>query len=198
MPHSCHIRAKPGRTHGHLRAAGTVDDLQTRESRQEVKCPPKLWVNRRGGLALALPEAARGDKKLACRALPVLWPHARPPTREVHPPASPGAPVMPTWWSAQCAAIWFRTASHSARTAAIMAPLFLRPMGSCGGFRRSPRRGDHPGDVHGCSRFHWSHGFKQMAPGITSTGSSIAAMTAISSRCTTMRPPDPLCVRATK
>jgi hypothetical protein len=44
VPHSCRTKAKPGRTHGHLRAAGTVDDLQTRQSREEMECPPKQQV----------------------------------------------------------------------------------------------------------------------------------------------------------
>jgi hypothetical protein len=41
---ACRIRgtkAKPKRTHDRRRAAGTVDDLQTGEPRQEVKCPPE-------------------------------------------------------------------------------------------------------------------------------------------------------------
>jgi len=44
VPHSCHAKAKPRRTHSHLCAAGIVDDLRTHGLQQAVKCPPKQSV----------------------------------------------------------------------------------------------------------------------------------------------------------
>ncbi len=51
VPHSCHSKTKPRRTHGHSRAARTVDDLRTRWLQQVVKCPPKQRATRRGRIS---------------------------------------------------------------------------------------------------------------------------------------------------